>query len=96
MNDTHSLAALFVASFNRDLAALDCPARVSSPRGDKADGVLELRDPKGQFLCFLPESGSAEMAKAAYFLYLQGLRAGEQLALAKLHSMIGVALNLTD
>lgn len=96
MNDATSLGALFVASFNRDLAALDCPARVSLPRGANADRVLELRDAGGQFLCFVPESGSPEMAKTAYCLYLQGLRAGEQIALAKLHMMIGAALNLSD
>lgn len=96
MNDATSLAALFVASFNRDLAALDCPARVSLPRGANADRVLELHDARGQLLCCIPESGSPEMAKTAYCLYLQGLRAGEQIALAKLHMMIGAALNLSD
>ncbi|AOH85283.1 hypothetical protein AWL63_16340 [Sphingomonas panacis] len=96
MNDATPLTELFVESFNRDLAALDCPARVSMPRGDHDDRVLELLDAEGEFLCFVPESGSPEMAKTAYGLYLQGLHAGEHLAWAKLHRMIGTLLNPND
>ncbi|MDF0489595.1 hypothetical protein PX554_15785 [Sphingomonas sp. H39-1-10] len=96
MNDATSIEALFVESFNRDLAALDCPARVSTPLGDNPDRVLELHDPEGRFLCFVPESSSPEMVKIAYRLYLQGLHIGEQLAWAKLQRMVGTTFDLAN
>jgi hypothetical protein len=95
MNDIHSPAALFIASFNRDLAALKCPAQVSLPSDDNRRDVIELQDAEGNFLGFVPESASPELVAVTYGLYVQGLRrgiqVGEQAAWARLRLLIGAA-----
>jgi len=100
MDDPDSLAALFVASFNRDLAALGSLARVGRPSADNHREVLELQDAQGNFLCFVPECASAEMVDIAYRLYAEGLKrgilGGEQAAWARLRHLIGAAADHGD
>lgn len=100
MDERQSLGALFVASFNRDLDALNCPARVALPSAGDAREILELHDADGNHLCTVPESIVPDMVAIAYRLYLQGLRrgleAGEQAAWAKLRFLIGAAADLAD
>lgn len=95
MNDPDSLAALFVASFNRDLAALQSPARVALSGHSTHQTVLEMHDQDGNLLCLLPDATSPEMVAIAYRLYAhaltRGIAAGEQSAWAKLRYLIGAA-----
>jgi hypothetical protein len=89
------LDPLFVDSFNADLEQQGSSARIAitnlSSRGD----VFELLDDKGQFVALLPRSATPDVTAAAYKLYGQGLstglRAGEELAWAKLRHLIGAA-----
>ncbi len=98
MTDPDPIRALFVESFNLDLAALNSPARVCLPSGDNS-GVLELQDDEGTFLDFIPESAAPEMVAIAYRLYGRGLnhgvRVGEEAAWAKLRHLIG-AVGISD
>jgi hypothetical protein len=100
MDERQSLGALFVASFNRDLDALNCPARVALPSTGDAREILELHDAEGHHLCAVPESTAPDMVAIAYRLYVQGLRrgleGGEQAAWAKLRFLIGAAADLAD
>jgi hypothetical protein len=100
MDERQSLGALFVASFNRDLDVLKCPARVALPSQGDGREILELHDAEGNFLCIMPESAAPEMVAVAYHLYLQGLRrglqGGEEAAWARLRSLIGAATDLGD
>lgn len=95
MNDTDSPAALFIASFNRDLAGLKCPAQVSLPSDDNQRDVIELQDAEGNFLGFVPEGASPEMVAATHELYeralRRGIRIGEQASWARLRFLIGAA-----
>jgi hypothetical protein len=85
---------LFIASFNADLAALDCAAQVSAATEQHAN-MIELQDEDGQFLGHFPDDISPATAVAAYSLYGRGLSrgalAGEHAAWAKLRKLIGAA-----
>lgn len=100
MNDPDSPAALFVASFNRDLATLRSPARVALPGLGTRQAVLEMHDQDGNLLCLVPEATSPEMVAIAYRLYAhalnRGIVAGEQSAWAKLRYLIGAAADHAD
>ena len=100
MDECQSLGALFVASFNHDLDALNCPARVALPSTGDARDILELHDAAGNHLCNVPENTAPDMVAIAYQLYLHGLRrgleGGEQAAWAKLRFLIGAAADLAD
>lgn len=99
MLDPDAAATLFIASFNRELASLRCPARVGLPSHDNKHAVLELLDAGGNFLSFVPDAISPQMAAIAYRLYVQGLRrglqGGEQAAWAKLRHLIGAASDIS-
>lgn len=86
---------LLVDTFNADLAALHSSARVALPPSETHGDVLELQDDEGNFLDFIPDAASPEMAAIAYRLYGRGLnrgvRAGEDTAWAKLRHLIGAA-----
>lgn len=98
MEDITSIAAMFVAAFNEDLAALKSPARVGLAPADNPEAVVELHDEQGAFLCFVPNTAAPEMVDIAYRLYVHGLGrgliAGEQTAWAKLRLLIGAAADL--
>jgi hypothetical protein len=89
------LKALFVESFNLDLAALFSSACVALPGGGAREDVLELQDDERNFLAFIPADTAPEMAAVAYALYGQafnrGIRAGEDFAWAKLRHLISLA-----
>jgi hypothetical protein len=89
------LTALFIASFNADLAALNAAAQVGAPRPGTPADMIELLDDEGNFLDFIPASTEPRMAAIAYKLYGRGLnlgvRAGEEAAWAKLRHLIGAA-----
>lgn len=95
MADPDPIGALFVESFNLDLAELHSAARVALPSNGNHGDVLELRDDEGNFLSFVPADASPEMVAIAYRLYGQGLnhgvRLGEAAAWAKLRYLIGAA-----
>lgn len=88
------ITALFIESFNADLLAFGCPARVAAA-ADAHEGSIELHDADGGFLDLLPADTSPQMAAIAYRLYGRGLnagtRAGEITAWAKLRQLIGAA-----
>ena len=100
MPEPDPLAALFVASFNNDLMALNSSARVVLPSGGTRQPVLELQDEGGNFLCLIPEEASPEMVAIAYRLYAtaltRGVAAGEEAAWEKLRFLIGAAAELRD
>ena len=89
------ITALFIASFNADLAALDSAAQVAAPRSSAPADMIELQDDEGTFLDFIPVSTEPRMAAIAYRLYGRalnlGVRAGEEAAWAKLRHLIGAA-----
>jgi hypothetical protein len=89
------LDPLFVESFNAELEKLDSPARIAITTLSSSADVFELLDDEGQFVTLLPMSATPEITAAAYRLYGQGLnrglRAGEELAWAKLRHLIGAA-----
>jgi hypothetical protein len=91
------ITALFIDSFNADLAEFGCAARVAAAAEAHA-GSIELHDEEGDFLDFLPAETSPQMAAIAYRLYGRGLnagaRAGEAAAFAKLRRLIGAAANV--
>lgn len=93
MTNPDSIAALFVESYNLDLATLSSAARVALPSDTAQKAMLELLDDEGAFLCFIPSDTSPEMADIAFRLYGQGLRkgalTGEQAAWTKLRALIG-------
>lgn len=95
MTDPDPIGALFVESFNLDLAALHSAARVALPSSGNHPDMLELQDDEGIFLSFVPADASPEMVAIAYRLFGQGLnhgvRAGEAAAWAKLRHLIGAA-----
>jgi hypothetical protein len=86
---------LFVESFNTDLEQLNSPARIAITSLCSGADVFELLDDEGQFVTLFPASATPEVTAAAYRLYGQGLnrglRAGEELAWAKLRHLIGAA-----
>jgi len=86
--------ALFVADFNKALAALPCVARVAAPKRPLARKMLELLDEDGQFLGYLPAEATPEMASFAWNLYSLGLGrgvvTGETAAWAKLRAKLGL------
>lgn len=57
-----ALAALFVESFNADLAVINSAARVALPQNDQHGDYLELRDDEGNLLEFIPAATEPEMA----------------------------------
>jgi hypothetical protein len=79
------ITALFIESYNADLAALRCAARVAAAKPPH-EGSIEL---------FVPADTSPQMAAIAYRLYGRGLnagaRAGEAAAWGKLRRLIGAA-----
>jgi hypothetical protein len=87
--------AMFVASFNDDLEKLLCEATVALAKSEAHRGLLELLDPEGNFIDFVPVDATPEMVAVAYRLYgrafNQGVRAGEEIAWAKLRRLIGAA-----
>lgn len=89
------LDPLFVESFNTDLEALGSPARIGMTKLSSCGDVFELLDDEGQFVTLFPASATPDVTAAAYKLYGQGLsrglRAGEDLAWAKLRHLIGAA-----
>ncbi|MFB0874994.1 hypothetical protein [Sphingobium sp. sgz301303] len=89
------ITALFIASYNADLAALDSSARVAVPSNAPNPDMLELQDDEGTCLAMIPASAAPQMVAIAYRLYGRGLnlgvRAGEEAAWAKLRHMIGAA-----
>jgi hypothetical protein len=89
------ITALFIASYNADLAALDSSARVAVPSNAPNPDMLELQNDEGTCLAMIPASAEPQMAAIAYRLYGRGLnlgvRAGEEAAWAKLRHMIGAA-----
>ncbi len=89
------LTALFIASFNTDLTALNSAAQVAAPRPGMPADMVELLDDEGNFLDFIPASTEPRMAAIAYRLYgralNRGIRAGEDAAWAKLRYLIGAA-----
>jgi len=89
------ITALFIDSFNTDLAALDSAARVAAPRPGAPTDMIELQDDEGNFLDFIPASTEPQMAAIAYRLYGRafnlGIRTGEEAAWAKLRHLIGAA-----
>jgi hypothetical protein len=95
MTEPDPISAMFVESYNFDLAALSSPARVAVPVDPTHKAMLELLDEEGIFLCFIPSDTSPETAGIAYGLYGQGLhagaRGGEQAAWAKLRVLSGAA-----
>jgi hypothetical protein len=88
------ITALFIESYNADLAALRCAARVAAAKPPH-EGSIELLDEDGAFLDFVPADTSPQMAAIAYRLYGRGLnagaRAGEAAAWGKLRRLIGAA-----
>ncbi len=100
MEEKTRVGALFVASYNCDLAALKSSARVGLPTAEHPAHTLELQNGDGNFLCFVPTSASPEMVDIAYRLYVHGLSrgmtAGEQSAWAKLRLLIGAAADFSD
>ncbi|MGE4306676.1 MAG: hypothetical protein AB7E24_21910 [Novosphingobium sp.] len=86
---------LFVERFNTRLEALGSPARIATTELSSRGGVFELLDDEGQFITLFPASATPEVTATAYRLYAQGLqrgvRAGEDLAWAKLRYLIGAA-----
>lgn len=89
------MAALFVATFNADLAELGSLARVTlSDQGQHPD-TLELRSGDGELLDLIPADTDPVMAAIACRLYDEGYnagrRAGENHAWASLRSLIGAA-----
>lgn len=89
------ITAMFIESYNADLAALGSAARVALPSNALHDDMLELQDDEGTFLDLIPASAEPQMAAIAYRLYGRGLnlgvRAGEDAAWAKLRHLIGAA-----
>lgn len=89
------LDPLFVESFNADLEQLGSPARIAITSLCSGADVFELLDDEGQFVALFPASATPEVTAAAYKLFAQGLsrglRAGEELAWAKLRHLIGAA-----
>jgi hypothetical protein len=95
VDQDNSIDALFVASFNADLAELGCAASIVTAGDAHNRDVFELLDEDRQFLAYLPLEASPRVTAAAYRLYGQaldkGLRAGEALAWSKLRQLIGAA-----
>lgn len=89
------LDPLFVESFNAELEQMNSSARIAITTLSSGADVFELLDDEGQFVTLFPASATPDVAAAAYRLYGQGLnrglRAGEELAWAKLCHLIGVA-----
>jgi hypothetical protein len=89
------LDPLFAASYNADLEQLGSPARIAISKLPACGDMFELLDDEGQFVTLLPKSAAPDVTAAAYKLYGQGLhrglRAGEDLAWAKLRHLIGAA-----
>jgi hypothetical protein len=89
------LDPLFVESFNTDLEQLGSTARIAITKLSSCGDVFELLDDEGQFVTLLPKSTTPDVTAAAYKLYgrglAKGLRAGEELAWAKLRHLIGAA-----
>ena len=75
MSRLPSLRDLFIASFNADLAQLDCAARVASEPAHPADRIA-LHDPDGRFIGTLPIDASPATVVAAFDLYRIGLSRG--------------------
>lgn len=89
------ITAMFIESYNADLAARGSNARVAVPSSGPQDDTLELQDDEGTLIAFIPASAEPQMAAIAYRLYGRGLnlgvRAGEDAAWAKLRHLIGAA-----
>ncbi len=89
------ITAMFIESYNADLAALGSAARVALPSNGLQEDMLELQDDEGTFLDSIPASAEPQMAAIAYRLYGRalnlGVRAGEDAAWAKLRHLIGAA-----
>jgi|APAra7269096936_1048531.scaffolds.fasta_scaffold02825_8 hypothetical protein len=95
MPHSTSVADLFVATYNADLAELGSLARVSLPDQNKHPDTLELRRGDGELLDLIPAETEPVMAAIACRLYdhgfNEGCRAGEASAWAALRRLIGAA-----
>lgn len=89
------MAALYVTTYNADLAELRSLARVAWADQDKHPDMLELRNGSGELLALIPVDTEPQVAAIACRLYaagyVEGREAGKASAWASLRRLIGAA-----